>query len=173
MPVIWFTGLPCSGKTTLSKMLEKELTAKGKEVVVLDGDELRKTISKDLGFSEEDRKEHNRRVINLAKKLSQEGKFVIVALVSPLRSVRQEAREQIGDGFLEVYLNCPLAECIKRDVKGMYKKALKGEILNFTGVHQPYEEPISPDLILYTAIEDPEESLKKLLDLIKQRWEVD
>ncbi len=173
MPVIWFTGLPCSGKTTLSKMLEKELKAKGKDVVILDGDELRKTISKDLGFSEEDRKEHNRRVINLAKKLNQQGKFVIVALVSPLRAVREEARKAIGDGFLEVYLNCPLAECIKRDVKGMYKKALRGEILNFTGVHQPYEEPVNPDLILHTAVEKPEESLKRLVNLLQRRWKLD
>ncbi len=169
MVVIWFTGLPCSGKTTLSKMLERELKEKGKEVVLLDGDELRKTISKDLGFSEEDRKEHNRRVIELAKKLSKEGKVVVLALVSPIREVREKAREEIGKEFVEVYLSCPLAVCIERDVKGHYKKALRGEIKNFTGVSQKYEEPTNPEVILYTAVESKEESIKKLMEFLTKR----
>ena len=169
MVVIWFTGLPCSGKTTLSKMLERELKEKGKEVVLLDGDELRKTISKDLGFSEEDRKEHNRRVIELAKKLSKEGKVVVLALVSPIREVREKAREEIGKEFVEVYLSCPLAVCIERDVKGHYKKALRGEIKNFTGVSQKYEEPVNPEVILYTAVESKEESIKKLMEFLTKR----
>ena len=169
MVVIWLTGLPCSGKTTISRALEKKLKSQGKEVVVLDGDELRKTISKDLGFSEEDRKKHNERVIKLAKELNDKGKFVILALVSPIRKVREEARRTIGESFIEVYLSCPLAICIKRDVKGHYRKALNGEIKNFTGIGQKYEEPLNPEVIIYSALETEQQSVDRLFKFLKER----
>lgn len=170
MVVIWLTGLPCSGKTTIGRKLKEYLTNLGKDVELLDGDVLRKTISKDLGFSLEDRRKHNERVISLAKRLSEEKKIVIVALVSPLREVREKAKEIIGkENFVEVYVNCPLAVCIERDTKGLYKRALAGELKDFTGIHQPYEEPLNPDIILYTAVEKEEESLKKVIEHLNKR----
>ena len=160
--ILWFTGYPCSGKTTLATMLKSRL----ENVRVLDGDELRKTLSKDLGFSPEDRKKHNERVIKLLEEIKDKHDYILVCLVSPLRKVREEARRRLGKDFVEVFVSCPLAECIKRDVKGHYKKALKGEIKDFTGVHQPYEEPLFPEIIVYTAVEKPEESVKKILDFL-------
>ena len=170
MVVLWFTGLPCSGKTTISNALKNKLASLGKEVEVYDGDVLRKTISKDLGFSEKDREEHNRRVINLAKQKSTKNNFIIISLVSPIRAVREKARKELSkNGFIEIYLSCPLAVCIKRDVKGMYKKALNNEILNFTGIHQKYEEPINPEIICFTAIETEEQSVNKIINYLQTK----
>jgi adenylyl-sulfate kinase len=159
---IWFTGLPSSGKSTLAEMLEKELRKLGRGVEILDGDVVRTNLSKGLTFSKEDRDINIRRIGFVCHLLSRNGTFAISAAISPYRSVREENRELIGD-FVEVFVNCPVEECIKRDVKGLYKKALAGEISTFTGVSDPYEEPTNPEVEVFSHTEEPEESLKKIL----------
>lgn len=159
---VWFTGLPCSGKTTLAKMLAEKLRGMGFKVESLDGDVTRKYLSRDLGFSKEDRNENIRRVGFVAKLLTRNGIVVTAAFVSPYREIREEIRREIGD-FVEVYVKCPVEVCIQRDVKGMYKKALAGEIKNFTGIDDPYEEPLNPEVVVETDKESPEESLQKIL----------
>lgn len=144
---IWITGLPCSGKTTLAVALRTELSLRW-PAVVLDGDELRKTLCSDLGYSEADRMENVRRVGSLCQILNEQGLVVIVAMVSPFAALRNLARTLIGDRFFEVYLSCPLSVCISRDTKGMYKKALAGELRDFTGISSSYQVPDSPDLAL-------------------------
>ena len=138
--VIWLTGLPSSGKTTIADALAQRLRGDGLPVEVLDGDEVRKSLSSDLGFSAEDRQQHNRRVIYVSKLLIRNGLIVIVPLISPYRETREFARAELGR-FLEVYVKCSIEECIRRDVKGLYAKALRGEVVNFTGISDPYEEP--------------------------------
>lgn len=163
---LWFTGLPCSGKTTVSEIVEKELRERGHNIEILDGDEVRKNLSKDLGFSKEDRDTHIRRIGFLAKLLSRNGVATLAAFVSPYREVRDDIRKEIGN-FVEVYVKCPLEVCIQRDVKGMYKKAIAGEIKNFTGISDPYEEPLNPEVIVETDKETPEESAKKVLQKLE------
>lgn len=165
-PVIWFTGIPASGKTTLSVLLRDYCKTKNLPVDILDGDELRDTLSKDLGFSPEDRKEHNRRVIVVAKLLSKNGITTIVPLISPYRETRELARKEIPN-FVEVYIKASIEECIKRDPKGLYRKAKAGEITNLTGLQSPYEEPINPELTLETA----KNSKEKCLDMIVSKLE--
>lgn len=171
---VWFTGLPCSGKTTLAKMLAEKLRGMGFKVESLDGDVTRKYLSRDLGFSKEDRNENIRRVGFVAKLLTRNGIVVTAAFVSPYREVREEIRREIGD-FVEVYVKCPVEVCIQRDVKGMYKKALAGEIKNFTGIDDPYEEPLNPEVVVETDKESPEESLRKILKTLARlgyiEWE--
>ncbi|MCG8603892.1 adenylyl-sulfate kinase [bacterium] len=159
---IWFTGLPSSGKSTLAEMLDKELRKLSRRVEILDGDVVRTNLSKGLTFSKEDRDINIRRIGFVCHLLSRNGTFAISAAISPYRSVREENRELIGD-FVEVYVNCPVEECIKRDVKGLYKKALAGEIASFTGVSDPYEEPTNPEVEVFSHKEEPEESLQKIL----------
>lgn len=163
---VWFTGLPCSGKSTLARMLEKKLKEMGKKVEVLDGDEVRQRLSKGLGFSKEDRDENIRRISYVCKLLSRNGVVAISAAISPYREIREEARKE-NERFVEVYVKCPVDVCIKRDVKGMYKKALNGEIKNFTGISDPYEEPLNPEVIVETDKESPEESLNKILNKLR------
>ena len=146
---IWLTGLPASGKTTIALELEQRLKNSGLSVEVLDGDELRKTLSADLGFSPEDRLEHNRRLIFLAKILMRNGIIVLLPLISPYRRTRHFAREELGR-FIEVYVKCPLEVCIRRDPKGLYARALRGEIKEFTGVSAPYQEPEHPEVVVET-----------------------
>ncbi len=165
---VWFTGLPCSGKTSIASELCRMLNRKGIIVEHLDGDVLRKSISSDLGFSEADRFENIRRAVIVAKLLTQQGIVVLASLVTPYTAMRDHARSEICD-FIEVYVRCPLAVCIKRDVKGMYKKALSGQIPDFTGVSSPYEEPESPDTICDTEGETVAVSAQKVLDLLFQR----
>ena len=160
---VWFTGLPSSGKTTLSRMLEKEIQARGLAVEVLDGDEVRQRLTKGLGFSKEDRNENIRRIAYVAKLLTRVGGVAITAAISPYRELRDKARDEIVN-FVEVYVNCPLEVCIRRDVKGLYKKALNGEIPNFTGISDPYEPPLHYDVVVGTDMESPEASLRKILD---------
>lgn len=160
--VVWLTGLPGSGKTTVARALEKKLIERGKRVEVLDGDEVRENLSPQLGFSKEDRMVHANRVAYVSKLLSRNGVIVIVGLISPYREFRRNAREMIGD-FVEVYVKCSLDECIDRDVKGHYKKALSGEIKNFTGVSDPYEEPENPEVTVDTETETPEKSAERIL----------
>lgn len=146
---IWLTGLPCSGKTTLAQRVAPCLRQQSLPVEVLDGDELRQSLSADLDFSPGDRREHARRVIFVSRLLSRNGINVIVPLISPYRETRQLARRELPR-FVEVYVKCPLEECIRRDVKGLYARALRGEIAQFTGVSDPYEPPGSPELVVET-----------------------
>jgi len=161
--VVWFTGLPSSGKSTLAQRLKDELIKRGFRVEVLDGDVVREHISRGLGFSKEDRDENIRRIYHVAYLLKRNGVVVITAAISPYRKIRQEARELLKD-FVEVYASCPVEKCIERDVKGMYKKALAGEIKNFTGIDDPYEPPENPEVVCETDKETVEESVKKIIN---------
>ncbi len=159
---IWFTGLPCSGKTTVARMALELYKKAGVPVELLDGDELRTHFSAGVGFSKEDRANHLKRVSYLCHLLTKHGVLVLASFVSPYRENRDYARQLIGDRFVEVYADAPVEVCIQRDVKGMYKKALAGQIQQFTGVSDPYEPPPSPELVLRTAEEPAEKSLEKL-----------
>jgi adenylyl-sulfate kinase len=143
------TGLPGSGKTTIALEVERRLKEMGRNVEILDGDEVRKGLSSDLGFSKEDRQRHAKRVTFVAKVLSRNGVIVLVGLISPFRDFRQYAREEIGE-FIEVFVDTSLDECIRRDPKGLYKKALDGEIKDLTGLQDPYETPLEPELTIPT-----------------------
>ncbi len=165
--VIWLTGLPGSGKTTIARILEKKLVEQGKRVEVLDGDEVRKNLSPKLGFSKEDRQIHANRVAYVSKLLSRNGVIAIVGLISPFRDFRRRAREMVGN-FVEVYVKCTVDECMERDVKGHYKKAVAGEIQNFTGVSDPYEEPENPEVVVDTENETPEESAERILRKLRE-----
>ena len=160
---IWFTGLSGSGKSTLSRLVEAELRKKGlTKIETLDGDIVRTNLSKGLGFSKEDRDTNIKRIGFVCKLLSRNGVIAIAAAISPYREVRDFNRKEIGD-FVEVFCNCPLDVCIERDVKGLYKKALAGEIKNYTGLDDPYENPLNPEVILETDKETPEESVSKVM----------
>ena len=162
MTVLWFTGLPCSGKTTIANKLAEKLKKEGKKVERLDGDVIRKRLSKDLGFSREDRAENIDRISFVSNLLSRNGVIVLASFVSPFRQRRRLNREEMGKRYIEIFVNCPVEECIKRDVKGMYKKALNGEISGFTGVDDPYERPLNPEIIVNTKEESVEESVEKI-----------
>jgi len=164
---VWFTGLPSSGKSTLARMLEKVLNDMDFHVEVLDGDEIRLRLSKGLGFSKEDRDENIRRISYVANIVTRCGSIAITCAISPYREIRNEARKEIGR-FIEVYVKCPLEECIKRDLKGLYKKALDGEIKNFTGISDPYEEPLNPEIIVETDKESHEESVNKIMKCLNR-----
>ena len=164
---IWFTGLPCSGKSTLANALKQKLEELGKRVYILDGDIIRKELNVDLGFSEEDRKENIRRVSVVAKILTECGVIPVVALVSPFRESRRKARERIGK-FVEVYVKAPIEVCKERDVKGMYKLAIEGKIKGFTGIDDPYEEPENPEVVCETDRETVDESVEKILNFLEK-----
>ena len=164
---IWFTGLSCSGKTTLSRMVEAALRQRGvTKIEVLDGDLIRTHLSQGLGFSKVDRDANIKRIGFVCKLLSRNGVIAIAAAISPYREARNYNRKEIGD-FVEVYCKCSLETCIRRDVKGLYKKALAGEIKNYTGIDDPYEEPLNPEVVLDTDRETPEESVKKIIEKLK------
>ena len=165
-PVVWITGIPASGKTTLANLLKDYCKDKNIPADILDGDEIRKTLSKDLGFSENDRKEHNRRVIIVAKLLSKNGIITIIPLISPYRETRDLARKEIPK-FVEVYTKASVDECIKRDPKGLYQKAKKGEIQDLTGLQSPYEEPKNPELVLYTEKYSKEQCLDMIISKLR------
>ena len=158
---IWLTGLSGSGKTTIAQKLT-EYFKDNRYIESMDGDEIRKGLSRDLGFSKEDRNEHNRRVIFCTKLLARNGVIVIVALISPYRETRAYAKGEIPN-MMEVFVNAPLDVCIERDPKGLYKKALAGEIQQFTGIDDPYEEPLEPDIMVETDKETVDESVEKIL----------
>jgi adenylylsulfate kinase len=164
---IWFTGLPCCGKTTIADQVAFILKKKNYLVERLDGDLIRQNFSSDLSFSKKDRDENIRRATFLAKMLSRNNVVVLASFVSPYRKQRRRARKEIKN-FVEVYVRCPVKICMKRDVKGMYRKALEGKITHFTGVDDPYEEPEDPELIVDTDIESVEESVGKVLQKIEE-----
>lgn len=159
---LWFTGLPCSGKTAVADKVAEELRERGLRVERLDGDIVRKSLTRDLGFSKEDRNENIRRVTFVAKLLTRNGVAVLTSFISPYREIRDEARQEIGN-FVEVYVKCPVEVCMERDVKGMYEKAIKGEIKEFTGISDPYEEPLKPEILLESDKETLEESTNKVI----------
>jgi adenylylsulfate kinase len=160
---IWFTGLSGAGKTTLADAVSARIRAQGRLVEILDGDVVRQNLSAGLGFSKEDRDTNIRRVAFVAELLTRNGVVVIVAAISPYRAVREEARQRIGN-FLEVYVRCPLDELVRRDVKGLYRRAIAGEIGNFTGVSDPYEEPEDPDVLVDTSELSVEDAVAHVLD---------
>lgn len=165
---IWFSGLPSSGKTTIARLLEQKLKQRGLKVEVLDGDIVRQYFSKGLGYTREDRIENLRRIAYVAHLLSRNGIIAICAAVSPYEEARENARK-LNERIVEVYTKCPIEVCIERDVKGMYKKALKGEISNFTGISDPFEEPQNADVICETHIETPEESAEKIIKYLENK----
>ena len=165
--VVWLTGLSGSGKTTIGRSLKTQLEELGMKVELLDGDEVRKQLSPDLGFTKHDREMHARRVVYLSKLLARNGIVTLVSLIAPYRSFRESARKEIGD-YVEVYVKTPLETCIKRDPKGLYKKALNGEITDMTGLQDPYEEPVNPELIIETERLTVEESARKILMTLKE-----
>lgn len=164
---IWFTGLSGAGKTTISKIVEEELRRRGRKVEVLDGDVVRTNLSKGLGFSKEDRDINIRRIGFVCHLLSRNGVVAIAAAISPYRAIRDENRALIKD-FVEVYAECPLEVLAERDVKGLYKKALAGEIKNFTGVDDPYEAPLNPEVVCYTDRETPAESAARIFARLEE-----
>lgn len=168
--VVWMTGLPASGKSTLAHLVRKILMEEyGRNVEILDGDEVRKGLSRDLGMSKADREEHARRVSFVAKLLARNEVAVVVSLITPYKSSRDQAREMIGaERFVETYIKAPLALCEERDPKGLYAKALRGEISDFTGIQDPYEEPDSPSLLIDTSKSSPEGSARELIEGLKR-----
>jgi adenylyl-sulfate kinase len=166
---LWFTGLSGAGKSTVAQLVEEELRERGHQVEVLDGDVVRQNLSKGLGFSKEDRDTNIRRIAFVADLLSRNGVIAITAAISPYREVRDEARELMGDRFVEIYVKASVTECARRDVKGLYEKAFAGEIKEFTGVSDPYEEPVDPELVLDTEAETPVESAARVLSLVDSR----
>jgi len=167
--VIWLTGLPSAGKSTIAEALAPALRARGERVELLDGDVVRENLSKGLGFSKEDRDTNIRRIAFVADLLSRNGVPVITAAISPYRELRDEARETMGDRFIEVFVKASVEVCAERDVKGLYEKAFKGEIKEFTGVSDPYEPPLSPELTLDTEHDSAEEDAAKILSLLEER----
>ncbi len=164
---LWFTGLPCSGKSTLAEVVARELKQRGCSVEILDGDIVRTRLGKGLGFSKEDRDENIRRIGFVSGLLAKHGAVAIVAAISPYRAVRDEVRATTPN-FIELYVDAPLEVCIQRDVKGMYKKALRGQLRNFTGVDDPYEPPIKPELTIKTANQMPSESAACVVAYLEQ-----
>jgi len=166
---LWLTGLSGAGKSTIASAVADRLRAEGAAVEVLDGDEVREHLSKGLTFSREDRDINVRRIAYVAKLLCRNGVAVITAAISPYRAAREEARREIGDAFIEVYVNASLETCIRRDVKGLYDKALAGAITAFTGVSDPYEPPSAPDVEVNTERETIGESVERVLDTLRHR----
>jgi adenylyl-sulfate kinase len=158
---IWLTGLSGAGKSTVSHLLEERLRAVGGRVEVLDGDVVRTWLSKGLGFTKEDRDENIRRIGFVCELLSRNGVIAIASTISPYREVREEVRARIGN-FVEVFVECPIEVLAKRDVKGLYKKALAGEIAHFTGISDPYEPPLLPEVVVNSSMETPEQSVAKI-----------
>lgn len=160
------TGLPGSGKTTIALEVEKKLRAMGRNIEILDGDEVRKGLSSDLGFSKEDRQRHAKRVTYVAKVLTRNEVIVLVGLISPFRAFRQYARDEIGE-FIEVFVDTSLEECIERDPKGLYKLAMDGQIKDLTGLQDPYEAPEDPELVIPTEDVTVEQAADMVMDQLR------
>ena len=164
---VWFTGFSGAGKSTIAEALTKELKSSGYELEVLDGDEIRENLTKDLGFSKEDRDTNIRRIGFVAKLLTRNGVIVLVPVISPYREIREEMRKNISD-FVEVFVNAPLSVCEERDVKGLYKKVRAGQIKQFTGIDDPYEPPLNPEVECRTDLEELPESVGKIMNKLKE-----
>jgi adenylylsulfate kinase len=164
---VWFTGFSGAGKSTIAEALTDKLKSYGCQLEVLDGDEIRENLTKDLGFSKEDRDTNIRRIGFVAKLLVRNGVIVLVPVISPYRSIREEMRAKIKD-FVEVFVNAPLSVCEERDVKGLYKKVRAGEIKQFTGIDDPYEPPNNPEVECRTDIEELDESVAKIFNKLKE-----
>lgn len=172
---LWFTGLPSSGKSTVAKRVEEELRGSGIEMHNLDGDNVRKKLHPDLGFTQEERATNNRRVSFIARLLNEHDVGVIVAAVSPFEDAREHARDEIeqsGD-FIEIFVECPVEVCKERDPKGLYEKAEQGKIDNFTGVNHPFEEPQDPEITVNTAEQSPEDCVSHVLRQLEERGVLD
>jgi adenylylsulfate kinase len=166
--VLWIEGLPCAGKTTLSRAVAERLRSAGREVEVLDGDEVRKMFSPELGYSRKDREFHARRVSYVARMLARHGVAVLVAMITPYETSRQAARSTVGDRFDEVWLKCPVEVCRQRDSKGVYRGAVAGGP-KITGVDDPFEEPLNPELVVDTSSEPVARSVERILDHLVAR----
>ena len=170
---LWFTGLSGSGKSTLATYVVEKLRHAGcRKIEVLDGDVVRTNLSKGLGFSKEDRDTNIRRIAFVCHLLTRNDAIAVAAAISPYREIRNEARAMIGS-FVEVFVDCPVAECMKRDVKGLYQKALSGEIKQFTGISDPYEAPENPEVVCHTNMETVEESAEKIFNKLRQLGYID
>lgn len=170
---IWFTGLSASGKSTIAHHLEMQLHKMGYSTYVFDGDNVRHGLCKDLGFTEDDRSENIRRIGEMTRLFIDAGIIAITAFISPYKKDRRSVRELAGhDKFIEIYVKCPIEVCEARDPKGIYKKAKKGDIKNFTGVSAPYEPPESPDLTIESNIEDINSSVKRVISLLKEKTKI-
>ena len=168
--LIWFTGLSGSGKSTIANLLEQALNQKDIHTYLLDGDSIRKGLNKDLGFSDQDRTENIRRIAEVSKLMTDAGLVVIAAFISPFESDRDLVKQIVGkERSIEVFMNTPLAECERRDVKGLYAKARRGEIKNFTGIDSPYEAPKNPDLMIDTTLTKAEEAVEQILDILRKK----
>jgi bifunctional enzyme CysN/CysC len=168
--VLWFTGLSGAGKSTIANLVEKKLAALGRHTFLLDGDNIRHGLNKDLGFTETDRIENIRRVGEVAKLMADAGLIVLTAFISPFRAEREMVRHMIPDGeFLEIFVDTPLGEAERRDVKGLYAKARAGELPNFTGIDSPYEAPEDPELRIDTTKLSAEEAAEKIVDTLLAR----
>lgn len=168
--LIWFTGLSGSGKSTIANLLEKKLHEQKIHTYTLDGDNLRRGLTKELTFSEADRNENLRRTAEVAKLFIDAGTVVIAAFISPYINMREKIKDIVGiENYIEVFVNTPLEVCEQRDVKGLYKKARTGELKNFTGISAPYETPINPFVEIDTVKETPEQAVQKILSMIKSK----
>jgi len=165
---VWFTGLSGAGKTTIAKEVAKRLKTLGRHVERLDGDVVRKSLTKDLGFTEEDRKMNIERVTFVAKLLSRNNVVTLASFISPYISSRDYARQETTN-FIEVFVHAPLEVCIERDVKGLYQQAIDGKIDNFTGISHPYEEPVDPEIVVHTHKESVKKSAERIMEYLRQR----
>lgn len=170
--VLWFTGLSGAGKTTIAQSVQAELKKHGKKVIVIDGDAVRSTLHRHLGFSRDDIKENNRLIAELVKQKIADVDIILVPIISPFRKDRATARALLGKRFVEIYINCPLNLCAKRDTKGLYAKAAKGEMKNLIGVSQdnPYEAPLNPEIDIRTDQLSLQQSVKKILGYLKDNF---
>jgi adenylylsulfate kinase len=166
--VVWLTGLPGAGKTTLARLVEAEFRRRLMPVQVLDSEEIRKNLSAGLGFSRADRETHIRRVGFVANILSQNGVNVVVAAISPYESLRQEVRAAQHDIFVEIFVDCSFEVLIERDPKGLYRRALAGEIASFSGISDPYERPLKPEIVVHTDTEDPQQSASRIISWLEE-----
>src|SRR2546421_1834578 len=168
---LWFTGLSGAGKTTIAELVRQELEARSRKVEWLDGDEVREHLSKGLGFSKEDRDTNIDRIGWVASKLTRHGAAVIVSAISPYAEARRKAREMIEEHgtFVEVFVDASVEECARPDVKGLYEKAFRGELKEFTGVSDPYEAPESPEIRIDSEREEPAESAQRIIELLEER----
>jgi sulfate adenylyltransferase len=167
---LWFTGLSGAGKSTLANLVAEELLRRGHRVEILDGDEVRTNLSKGLGFSKEDRDTNIRRIGFVAAEIVRHGGVVLAAAVSPYRAARDEVRHMVGgDHFVEVFVDTPLEVCERRDSKGVYAKARRGEITGFTGIDDPYEAPEAPSIVLDTVVSTPEQNARRVLEYLERQ----